>query len=98
MGTRNVVFPEPLEQAIESLISTGRYQNASEVIRAGLRLLLQAEAEQAARLEVLRNATLETIAGLEQGHVDQVELQSLQQLLEQHLDNANGPKGESLEG
>ncbi len=57
MATRNVVLPDPLEQDINELVETGRYQNRSEVIRAGLRLLLQQEAQNSAKLEALRNAT-----------------------------------------
>lgn len=37
MATRNVVLPDPMEQDINELVETGRYQNRSEVIRAGLR-------------------------------------------------------------
>ncbi len=33
MATRNVVLPDPLEQDINELVETGRYQNRSEVIR-----------------------------------------------------------------
>jgi len=72
MATRNVVLPDPLEQEIENLVRDGRYQNASEVIRAGLRLLLQSEAEDAARLEALRNATSKGISELESGQYDDV--------------------------
>ncbi|HEK0961439.1 TPA: type II toxin-antitoxin system ParD family antitoxin [Pseudomonas aeruginosa] len=50
MATRNVVLPDPLEQDINELVETGRYQNRSEVIRAGLRLLLQQEAQNSAKL------------------------------------------------
>ncbi len=57
MATRNVVLPDPMEQDINELVETGRYQNRSEVIRAGLRLLLQQEAQNSAKLEALRNAT-----------------------------------------
>ena len=72
MVTRNVVLPEPLEQQIDNLVRSGRYQNASEVIRAGLRLLLKSEAEDAAKLEALRNATAKGIQELDGGHYDEV--------------------------
>lgn len=83
MATRNVVLPEPLEQDIENLVTTGRYQNASEVIRAGLRLLLQHEAEESAKLEALRNATSRGIMQLESGLYDEVGSENLQQYLEE---------------
>ena len=45
MPTRNVVLTEHQEQLIETLVGSGRYQNASEVLREGLRLVEQREAE-----------------------------------------------------
>ena len=39
MPTRNVVLSEPQADLVRELVDSGRYQNASEVIRAGLRLL-----------------------------------------------------------
>ena len=83
MATRNVVLPEPLEQDIENLITTGRYQNASEVIRAGLRLLLQHEAKESAKLEALRSTTSRGIMQLESGLYDEVSSENLQQYLEE---------------
>ncbi len=56
MPTRNVVITDHQQDVIESLVSSGRYQNASEVLREGLRLVEQREAEDAARLEALRGA------------------------------------------
>ena len=41
--TKNVSLTPELERLIESLVASGRYQSASEVIRAGLRLLEQSE-------------------------------------------------------
>jgi antitoxin ParD1/3/4 len=41
---------------VERLVHSGRYQNASEVLRDGLRLVQQREAEDKARLAVLRQA------------------------------------------
>lgn len=45
MATRNVVLTEAQSKLVEQLVSTGRYQNASEALRAGLRLLEREEAE-----------------------------------------------------
>jgi putative addiction module CopG family antidote len=47
MPTRNVGLTEHQEKVIETLVGSGRYQNASEVIREGLRLVEQRAAEDA---------------------------------------------------
>ncbi len=83
MATHNVVLPTPLEQSVDDLVSSGRYQNRSEVIRAGLRLLLEREAEESAKLHALRNATSSGIMQLEAGNFDEVELENMEQYLEQ---------------
>ena len=44
MVTRNVVLTETQDQLVQALVASGRYQNASEAMRAGLRLLEQEEA------------------------------------------------------
>ena len=56
MPTRNVVLTDHQASLVEQLVTSGRYQNASEVLREGLRLVEQREAEDAYRLEVLRAA------------------------------------------
>ena len=43
MVTRNVVLTESQDKLIQNLVAAGRYQNASEALRAGLRLLEQEE-------------------------------------------------------
>jgi antitoxin ParD1/3/4 len=56
MPTRNVVLTDHQAWLVEQLVTSGRYQNASEVLREGLRLVEQREAEDAYRLEALRAA------------------------------------------
>lgn len=56
MPTRNVVLTDHQQEVIESLVQSGRYQNASEVLREGLRLVQQRESEDAARLAALKAA------------------------------------------
>ena len=56
MPTRNVVLTEHQAGLVEQLVASGRYQNASEVLREGLRLVEQRDAEQVARIEAFRNA------------------------------------------
>lgn len=45
MVTRNVVLTETQDQLVQALVASGRYQNVSEALRAGLRLLEQEEAQ-----------------------------------------------------
>ena len=45
MPTQNVNLPDFQAKFIQKRIKAGRYKNASEVVRAGLRLLEQHEAE-----------------------------------------------------
>ncbi|NWA28525.1 type II toxin-antitoxin system ParD family antitoxin [Pseudomonas gingeri] len=80
MATRNVVLTDHLDKVINDLVISGRYQNASEVMREGLRLLEQREAEESAKLEVLRQATSVGLMDLEQGRFIDVESDQLEQL------------------
>lgn len=67
MPTRNVVLTEHHEKVIERLVRSGRYRNASEVLRDGLRLVEQREAEDTAKLKALRAAARRGIAALDRG-------------------------------
>ena len=67
MPTRNVVLTDYQADLVERLVSSGRYQNASEVLRDGLRLIEGREAEDKARLSALRDAARIGIADIEAG-------------------------------
>lgn len=56
MPTRNVVLTEHQAELVARLVTSGRYQNASEVMRAGLRLVERQETEDAIRLKAMRKA------------------------------------------
>lgn len=45
VATRNVVLTETQSDLVDRLVASGRYQNASEALRAGLRLLEREEAQ-----------------------------------------------------
>ena len=45
MVTRNVVLTETQDQLVQALVASGRYQNVSEAMRAGLRLLEREEGQ-----------------------------------------------------
>ena len=67
MPTRNVVLTDHQAHMVEQLVASGRYQNASEVLREGLRLVEQREAEDAYRLEALRSAVQVGIDDIQAG-------------------------------
>jgi antitoxin ParD1/3/4 len=67
MPTRNVVLTDRQAELIDSLVREGRYQNASEVLREGLRLVEARAAEEEAKLQALRAAADAGIAAIERG-------------------------------
>lgn len=67
MPTRNVVLTDHQAALIEQLVQSGRYQNASEVLREGLRMVEQRDTEDAYRLAALRKAAQEGIADIDAG-------------------------------
>jgi len=73
MPTRNVVLTDRQEALIEALVESGRYQNASEVLRDGLRLIEQREAEDAAKIAALRDAIRVADEDVAQGRVNRFE-------------------------
>jgi antitoxin ParD1/3/4 len=52
----SVALSPHFETFIRQQVDSGRFNNVSEVVRAGLRLLEAREAEQAAKLHALREA------------------------------------------
>lgn len=67
MPTRNVSLSGHYDSFIESNVKSGRFDNASEVFRAGLRLLEQQQEENDLKLQNLRQAAKLGFDHLEQG-------------------------------
>lgn len=68
MPTRNVNLTDELERFVLAKVESGRYENASEVVRAALRTLEREEQEYEAKLAALRAAVDEGDAsGVAQG-------------------------------
>lgn len=67
MPTRNVVLTDHQAELLERLIASGRYQNASEVLREGLRLIETRDEEEKVRRLALREAAQVGIADIEAG-------------------------------
>jgi antitoxin ParD1/3/4 len=72
MPTRNVVLTDHHQDMIERLVKSGRYQNASEVLREGLRLVEQREELEAAKLQALRDAASIGFSDLDEGRFSDV--------------------------
>jgi antitoxin ParD1/3/4 len=73
MPTRNVVLTDHQTDLLERLVTSGRYQNASEVLREGLRLVETQEAEVKARLQALREAARTGIEDADAGRFNSFE-------------------------
>jgi len=67
MPTRNVHLTEHFDKFIDAGIESGRFSNASEIVREGLRLLEQREEEDRAKIEWLRTAAKEGFDAIDRG-------------------------------
>lgn len=59
MPTRNVNLTDELDRFVASRVESGQYANASEVMRAGLRLLERDEREYEEKMAALKEAIAE---------------------------------------
>jgi antitoxin ParD1/3/4 len=73
MPSRNVNLTDRFDQFIEVNVRSGRFSNASEMVREGLRLLEQREKEDEAKLEWLRAAAREGFDSIDRGDYVQFE-------------------------
>ena len=67
MATRNVSLTAPLDRFVEDRVTSGEFQNASEVVREGLRLLKRRTEVDAAKLARLRAAIQVGLDELDRG-------------------------------
>ena len=67
MPTRNVVLSDRQHELVEGLVQSGRYQNASEVLRDGLRLIEERERVEQAKLKALKQAARQGWADVSAG-------------------------------
>ncbi len=67
MPTRNINLTEHFGRFVERQVSSGRYSNASEIVREALRLLEVKEQEREAKLKVLRHAAKQGFEEIDQG-------------------------------
>ena len=67
MPTKNINLTDHYSEFVDQLITSGRYKNASEVLRAGLRLLEQTTTEEQQKLAMLRELAAAGFDEIDQG-------------------------------
>ena len=75
----NVSITAELEDFIEQLVASGMYSSASEVVRAGLRLLRQQEELHEGRLAQLRDALAQGTTDLDAGRGEALDMAAIKQ-------------------
>ena len=78
MPTRNINLTDHFDRFIESEVGSGRYGNASEVVREGLRLMERRKQEDRAKLKWLRGAVRQGLDEIDRG--DGMEFTSMDRL------------------
>lgn len=78
MPTHSFELTNRFEKFLDDGVRSGRFQDAGEMVREGLRLLEQRERENEAKLEWLRAAVQEGVDDIERG--DYVTLRSNQEI------------------
>lgn len=89
MTIRNVVLNDHLEQVVNDLVVSGRYQNVSEVLREGVRLLEQREAEESAKAQTLKEMISIGLKSLDERDRTIVRAEDLSPFLEALGEQAN---------
>lgn len=67
MPQRNVNLTEHFDEFIDRSLASGRFSNASEIVREGLRLLELQEREAEARIAWLRSAATTSFGAIDRG-------------------------------
>jgi antitoxin ParD1/3/4 len=87
MATRNIVLTNHQSEVVDQLVASGRYQNASEVLRAGLRMIEEAESSYVSRLNALRTAVDKGAADVEHGRVKEFTADGFSQYLQGRVEH-----------
>jgi antitoxin ParD1/3/4 len=87
MPIRTINLTDHYDRFVEAQIAGGQYQNAGEVLRAGLRLLNQRAKEDEERLAVLRGLAASAFESLDRGQGIPFEDE---QDLASHIENVGG--------
>jgi antitoxin ParD1/3/4 len=85
MATRNIVLTNHQSEVVDQLIASGRYQNASKFLRAGLRMIEEAESSYVTRLNALKEAVEEGVADVEHDRVKAFTADEFSQYLQERV-------------
>ena len=88
MPTRNINLTPEQDAFIDEMLKAGEYGNASEAMRDAIRALQQRRAEDALKLERLRQALDTGLADLERGDYEEVDDADLEAWLDRLVDSS----------
>lgn len=87
--TRNITLSQKLEQFIDERVQSGRFNSATEVVRAGLSLLEQEEKRNNFTFSTREELEQKLIEGLDSGPAIPMTKEDWQALRARVLDSAN---------
>lgn len=82
MPTRNVNLSDQQAKFIQQSIRKGHYRNASEVVRAALRLLQRQDQEDKLKIELLRRLAEDSFGQIDNGEFEVVSPAGLERFME----------------
>ena len=82
MPTKNVNLSQQQARFVRESVNRGGFRNASEVVRAGLRLLEQQHQAEKLKLQALRKMLKEGFDDIDRGAYEVVDLDNLDQFME----------------
>jgi antitoxin ParD1/3/4 len=92
MPTKNVNLSERQNRFIRQTVKGGHYRNASEVVRAGLRLLEQQQAEERLKLARLSRLATDAFDAIDRGEHVTVAVEELDNFFDSLDGNARRPR------
>ncbi len=96
MSTQNVDLTEHFTQFVQAQVASGEFNDASEVLRAGLRLLERRMEHDRERLELLRSLVNEGLTQLDQGQGIPIHSRKeLRALIRAQRNRAQSPRSET---
>lgn len=93
MPTRNINLTDHFDRFVEAEVGSGRYSNASEVVREGLRLMERRKQEERAKLKWLRGAVRLGLDEIDRGEgVEFGSMERLEEVVDQIGDGASAAR------